>query len=62
MPVRGEMHNDVKRLLIVLQIWLPPTPPSEDSEEYYVDTVLDMKYNITSVIAPAVLASIAPFR
>lgn len=43
-------------------MWLPPTPPSEDYDDSYVDTVLEMKYSTQSVICPAILASIAPFR
>lgn len=43
-------------------MWLPPTPPSEDFDDIYVDTSLDMKYDTQSTISPAVLAAIAPFR
>lgn len=43
-------------------MWLPPTPPSDDCEEFCIDTALEMNYDTQSVISPAVLAAIAPFR
>ena len=43
-------------------MWLPPTPPSDDSQESHIDAFLEMKYDTQSVISPAVLAAIAPFR
>lgn len=49
-------------MINLLQVWLPPTPPADDAEEYYVDIVLDMAYDTSSTISPAELASIAPFR
>lgn len=47
---------------LMMQIWLPPTPPSEDFEELCVDAALEMNYDTQTVISPAVLAAIAPFR
>ena len=43
-------------------MWLPPTPPVDDGEEFYVDIMMDMAYDTSSVITPAELASIAPYR
>lgn len=43
-------------------MWLPPTPPSDDADECYIDTVMEMKYDTQVNISPAVLASIASFR
>ena len=43
-------------------MWLPPTPPSEECNDYYTDEVLDMSYNIQTVISPSLLSSIAFYR
>ena len=43
-------------------MWLPPTPPSEDSNDYYVDNVVEMNYDTQIVIDPTVLLSVATYR
>lgn len=49
-------------MIDVFQVWLPPTPPADDADDFYIDIVLDMAYDTTCNISPAELASIAPFR
>ena len=43
-------------------MWLPPTPPVDDGDEFHIDVMMDMAYDTGSVITPAELASIAPYR
>ncbi len=45
-----------------LQIWFPPTPPADETEEFYDDLVLDMSYVTRSTMSTAVLTAIAPYR
>ena len=44
------------------QMWLPPTPPSDDCYDYYVDFALDMTYDTLSVMTPVALVSSAVYR
>lgn len=44
------------------QVWLPPTPPADGTEDYYVDVALDLAYDTSTTITPAELASVAPYR
>ena len=55
-------EHSLKNFFLSNQVWLPPTPPVDDGDELYVDIMLDMAYDTSSVITPAELASIAPFR
>lgn len=55
-------YYEVGVIGIGVQVWLPPTPPSDDVDECCVDTVVEMKYDTKSNISPAVLASVASFR
>ena len=34
------------------KIWLPPTPPTDDNPEYYVDLSLEMSYNTNNTMTP----------
>ena len=44
------------------QIWLPPTPPSDDTEDLYVDLVLEMSYDTQGTMSTVFLASTVPYR
>ena len=44
------------------QIWLPPTPPTDDVPEYYLDYTLEMAYDTISVMTPDELMSTAIYR
>lgn len=47
---------------VYAQIWLPPTPPSDDTEDLYVDLVLEMSYDTQSTMSTVFLASTFPYR
>lgn len=43
-------------------MWFPPTPPSDDCCDYYVDLALDMTYDTQSVMTPVALVASAVYR
>ena len=40
-------------------MWLPPTPPTDDIPDYYIDYTLELSYDTTTVMTPDALLSAA---
>ena len=43
------------------KIWLPPTPPTDERPEYYVDLALGMWYDTSSAMTPDELGPITVY-
>ena len=45
----------------MVQVWFPPTPPADNSADYYTDFSLQMLYDITTTIPESALPPIADY-
>ena len=60
MPVSQQLYQYTV-LCVIVQVWFPPTPPADNSSDYYTDLSLQMLYDITTTMPESALPPIADY-